>query len=156
MFVAIFIFLNLINVILGTLRSILTIKASKNVASLINAISFTFYAGVIKMIAGQEMWLVLLTTFIANIVGVQIAFYLVKKFSKDKLWKIEVTIPIIQENRMFNDCRKYGLVYNRSYIGDEDYCNFNFYCSTQEESLQVKKILKDYQAKYFVTESKNL
>ena len=33
---------------------------------------------------------------------------------------------------------------------------FNFYCATQVESAKVKAIANQYEAKYFVAESKNL
>ena len=33
---------------------------------------------------------------------------------------------------------------------------FNFYCATQSESQKVKEIANQYEAKYFVAESKTL
>ena len=39
---------------------------------------------------------------------------------------------------------------------DDVYTIFNIYCATQKQSLAVKEIAKQFNAKYFVTESKNL
>ena len=36
------------------------------------------------------------------------------------------------------------------------YTLFNIFCSTQQQSTAVKEILKAYEAKYFVSESKTL
>jgi hypothetical protein len=71
--IAIFFGLQLINVILSTIRSIVTVKASKHTAAFINAISYTFYNGIVKLLTGQEMWVILSTTFITNIIGIRIA-----------------------------------------------------------------------------------
>ena len=52
-------------------------------------------------------------------------------------------------------CLSYGgIPFN--YVNIEKYILFNLYCATQEESKKVKKLLDAYDAKYFVTESKNL
>ena len=152
--ILIFIVATLINVILGTARSILTIKASRNVACIINAISFTFYAGVVKMITSQEMWLVLLVTFICNLIGVQIALIIIEKFTKDKLWKIEVTVLYDYQWQIRDIIEFKRIPYTYTIL--DDYVVFNFYSQSQKESLEIKKLLKGYDAKYFVTESKNL
>ena len=44
----IFFICSLINVMLSTLKTILTVKASKGVATIINAITYGFYAIVVK------------------------------------------------------------------------------------------------------------
>lgn len=90
MAIVIFIILNLINVVLQTLKSILTIKSTPNVASLINAMTFGFYVIVIKELANFDMVTTVIITIIANLIGVQIATFLVSKFTKDQLWKITV------------------------------------------------------------------
>jgi hypothetical protein len=55
---------------------------------------------------------------------------------------------------MLEDCEYYELSFN--YIDIEKYTILNFYCPTQKESANVKKLLKSYDAKYFVSETKAL
>ena len=153
--IAIFFGLQLINVILSTIRSIMTVKAGKHTAAIINAVSYTFYNGIVKMLTGQEMWVVLSTTFITNIIGVYTANFILDKFRKDKLWKIEATIPT-----GFTETVDYILnnqFIPHSYIKlSEKHTVFYCYCATQTDSAIVKKILDNYNAKYFVSESKIL
>ena len=71
--VGLFFGLQLVNVVLSTMRSILTVKASKHVAAIMNAISYTFYSAVVKLITSQDMYVVCAVTFVTNIIGVYIA-----------------------------------------------------------------------------------
>ena len=73
---------------------------------------------------------------------------------KDKLWKIEVTIPKAEQEKMLAECAKKQLSYN--YIDIQKYVLFNFYCPTQKDSIKIRELLKDFNAKYFVNESKIL
>lgn len=86
--------------------------------------------------------------------GVFVVKWIEEKMRKDKLWKVEVTIPAGEAEKMLSDCKALDLSF--SYIDIHKYFLFNFYCPTQRESTQVKELLKDYHAKYFVNESKVL
>ena len=61
-----------INVILSTVKSILTIKAGKTVAALANAITYGFYTWVIILtnVDGISLWVKMGITAICNFVGV--------------------------------------------------------------------------------------
>ena len=85
------------------MRSILTVKASPTVAMLINTISYTFYAGIVKMTSGQSMAIVLITTALTNIIGVYIAKWLVSLKHKDKLWVVDVTTKKLNRYNLAND-----------------------------------------------------
>ena len=60
----IFFLLQFINVVLSTMKTVLTVKANKHVAMLINTVTYTFYSGVVKLMTGQDMFIVLAVTFI--------------------------------------------------------------------------------------------
>lgn len=153
--IAIFFGLQLINVILSTIRSIMTVKAGKHTAAIINAVSYTFYNGIVKLLTGQEMWVVLTTTFITNIIGVYVANFILDKFRKDKLWKIEATIPSGHTVEVDHSLSVGNIPH--SYIKlSEKHTVFYCYCATQSDSAFVKKLLDIYNAKYFVSESKIL
>ena len=146
----IFFLMQFINVILSTMKTVLTVKANVHVAMLINTITYTFYSGVVKLLTDQPMVIVLLTTFITNAVGVYLAFYILKKTSKDVLWKIEVTVPTTETGEI-HKCEV-----PHHYIPVGKYTKFEFFCETQAESKIVKDLVKTHNAKYFVAESKNL
>ncbi len=106
------------------------------------------------MMCELELWLKALIVALANLVGVYVVKLLEEKARKDKLWKVEATIPRDEAAQMIEDCKYYGLTYN--YVDIEKWYLFNFYCPTQKDSANVKNLLKSYNAKYFVSETKNL
>lgn len=150
-----FILLNIANVIIQTIKSIATIKCGKGVAAIVNAVAFGLYT-VVTVYMMCELPLATKALIVAgcNLIGVYVVKYFEEKARKDKLWKVEVTIPAEQAEQMIEDCKYYELTYN--YVDTNKYYLFNFYCPTQQESLNVKKLLQSYDAKYFVVESKNL
>jgi hypothetical protein len=149
--IMLFVVLQLVNVILGTMRSILTIRASKNAAAVINAVSYTFYSAVVKLISGQDMIVVLAVTFATNMVGVYIAMWILNKFKKDKVWRITVTMPKYSDSaEVTEELKKYNIS-NTVYIGDGVKI-VDIYSKTQGESSLIKEILSKVKVKYFVTE----
>ena len=150
-----FIILNITNVLIQTVKSIATIKCGKGVAALVNAVAFGLYTIVtVYMMCELPLAAKAVIVALCNLVGVWVVKWLEEKARKDKLWKIEVTIPAAQAKQMIEDCKYYGLTYN--YVDINKYYLFNFYCPTQKDSISVGKLLKSYDAKYFVTESKTL
>ena len=150
-----FIIFNVINVIIQTIKSIVTIKCNKYVAAVVNAVAYGLYTYIVVLTASDlDLWFKISVTAAANLVGVFVVKWAEEKKRKDKLWKIEVTIPAEQAQQMIEDCKYYHFTYN--YVDIKKYFLFNFYCPTQQDSLNVKKLLKSYDAKYFVSESKIL
>ena len=150
-----FILLNIANVIIQTIKSIATIKCGKGVAAIVNAIAFGLYTVVtVYMLCDLPLATKALIVAGCNLVGVYVVKYFEEKARKDKLWKVEVTIPAEQAQQMIEDCKYYGFTYN--YVNIEKWYLFNFYCPTQKDSANVRKLLHSYDAKYFVTESKTL
>lgn len=144
-----------VNVILSTIKSILTVKGGKLSASFINALTYGFYSYVIVLTSadGMPIWLKMAITAICNFVGVYLVKWIEEKARKDKLWKVELTVPTKYTNTIDSDLHDVP----HSYIELSDkHTLFNFYCATQKESAKVKAIANQYEAKYFVAESKNL
>lgn len=144
-----------VNVILSTIKSILTVNGGKVSASLINAITYGFYSYVIVLTSadGMPIWLKMAITAVCNFVGVYFVKWIEEKARKDKLWKVELTVPTKYTNTIDFDLHDVP----HSYIELSDkHTLFNFYCATQKESAKVKVIANQYEAKYFVAESKNL
>lgn len=144
-----------VNVILSTIKSILTVNGGKLSASLINAITYGFYSYVIVLTSadGMPIWLKMAITAVCNFVGVYFVKWIEEKARKDRLWKVELTVPTKYTNTIDFDLHDVP----HSYIELSDkHTLFNFYCATQKESAKVKAIANQYEAKYFVAESKNL
>ena len=150
-----FIILSIINVIFSTVRSIVTIKGNKVTASFISGGYFAFYnIMLLYTVADFPMWQKCIITFVCNVIGVFIVKFIEEKSRKDKLWKVEVTIPRVEASRLINYLENSELSYN--YVDINKYYLFNFYCPTQRQSAEVKKLLDNFDAKYFVSESKTL
>ena len=150
-----FIILSIINVIFSTVRSIVTIKGNKVTASFISGGYFAFYnIMLLYTVADFPMWQKCIITFVCNVIGVFIVKFIEEKSRKDKLWKVEATIPRAEASRLINYLENSDLSYN--YVDINKYYLFNFYCPTQKESASVKELLDNFHAKYFVSESKTL
>ena len=150
-----FIILSIINVIFSTVRSIVTIKGNKMTASFISGGYFAFYnIMLLYTVADFPMWQKCIITFVCNVIGVFIVKFIEEKSRKDKLWKVEATIPRAEASRLINYLENSELSYN--YVDIYKYYLFNFYCPTQKESASVKELLDNFHAKYFVSESKTL
>ena len=156
--IGLFFSLQLVNVILSTIRSIVTVKANKHASAFINAVSFTFYNGIVKLLTAQDMSVILATTFVTNIIGVYTANFILDKASKDKLWVFGATFKAKNENvniqtivNMFTNA-KIKFVYSEI-IPNELY-TMQIFSYTQRESDMIKEILKNFEVKYYITESK--
>ena len=149
-----FVALNVINVVIQTVKSIATIKCGKTMASLVNAVAYGLYTVVVVYtVCDLDLWLKVLVVAVANLIGVYIVKLIEEKARKDKLWKIEVTVPTEYGGAVDFDLKTVP----HSYIKiSEKHTLFNFYCATQAESAKVKDIVNQYGAKYFVAESKVL
>jgi hypothetical protein len=150
-----FIVLNIINVIIQTVKSIATIQCGKVGASVINAVAYGFYTIVtIYMLCDLPLMWKAGIVAACNLVGVYIVKWLEEKARKDKLWKIECSIKP-EDFATIKEFGELGIV-PFNYIDIGKYVIVNFYCKTQNESAIVRDLLNKYDAKYFVSESKNL
>ena len=152
--ILIFIILSVINVIFSTVRSITTIKSGKIIASLISGGYFAFYnIMLIYTVMEFPMWEKCVITFCCNVAGVFIVKLIEEKMKKDKMWKVEVTVPTKYFNAVDFDLKNVP----HSFIKiSEKHTLFNFYCATQEETKKVIEICKQYDAKFFASECQKL
>lgn len=154
-FIILFCAATAVNVILSTVKSILTVKGSPLIAATANAITYGFYSYVIILTSGDNIpiWIKMAITALCNFIGVYLVKFFEHKARKDKLWEIKATIPaqytnavhLVLENIPHNYIENVG-----------KYTVFNIYCATQKQSSIVKPILNQYGAKYFVSEGKEL
>ena len=152
----IFVVLNVVNVVIQTVKSIATIKCGRVPAAVINAVAYGLYTiVVVYTVCELPLWLKATVVAVANLVGVYIVKLLEEKKRKDKLWKVEATIPSTNTDQLHYELKVRNIPHN--FIEDVgQYTVFNIYCETQKESAIAKVVLDQYHAKYFVSESKTL
>lgn len=149
-----FVVMNIVNVVIQTVKSIATIKCGKVVAAIINAVAYGLYTYIVVLtMCDLPLLAKCLIVAGANFVGVYVVKLIEGKARKDKLWKVEATIPAKYQGAVHFDLKDIP----HNYIeGVGNYTLFNFYCATQAESTKVRDIINQYEAKYFVSESKTL
>lgn len=150
-----FIVLNVINVILQTVKSLLTNKGNKWTAAVGNAVAFGVYTVLlVYMNCDLTLWSKVFIVGGCNLVGVFVVKLAEEKMQKERLWKIELTTAKGDSCDLAHDLRAAGISFN--YTDVHKWTVFNCYCSTKYESAKVKKLADNYQAKYFASEAKIL
>ena len=151
-----FIILNICNVILQTVKSICTVKCGKTVAAIVNAVAYGLYTVVI-VFTNTDLPLMqkVLVVALSNLIGVYVVKWFEEKKRKEMLWKVEFTVLGKNTSAVANLLDLAHIPHN--YIENVGkYTIFNTYCATQKQSESVKEIIKEYNAKYFVSETKEL
>lgn len=152
-----FIGLNVVNVIIQTVKSIATVKCGKTVAALVNALAYGLYTFVViyMTIDGLNIWIKAGIIAACNLIGVWVVKYFEEKARKEKLWKVEATVLRGWTNELHKNLVEAEISHN--YLENVGkYTLFNIFCETQAQSAKAKTILNQYDAKYFVSESKSL
>lgn len=155
-FLWVFLALNVVNVVIQTVKSIVTINGGKMSAAVINAVTFFIYTFCVVYMNADGLGLVwkALIIGVINFVGVYVVKLIEEKSRKDKLWKVEATVSREVALDLVRKLKANDLPYN--YVDINKYYLFNVYCATQAQSAKVKEVLNTYNAKYFVSESKTL
>ena len=150
-----FILMNILNVIIQTVKSLVTVKCGKTTAAVVNAIAYGLYTYIMVLTMCELPMLVkCLVVAFCNFVGVYLVKWGEEKARKDKLWKVEATVPANLAESLRFHLEQRNIPYN--YIDISKYVIFNCYCETQTQSAKIREILKMHDAKYFVSESKTL
>lgn len=154
----VFTVLTTINVVLNTARVIITVKGGVLLSSIISALAFGFYTIMTVVIVSSPLdnWVKGLVTSIVNFVGTYFVKYIEQKVKKDRLWMVDVVLtgPQIYAAKSYLDPWK--IQYIEMPISNSDSSQFHIYSKTQDESRRIRDLLKTYNAKYVVVESKTL
>ena len=151
----VFIILNVLNVIIQTVKSIATIKCGKGLAAIVNAVAYGLYTVVlVYMTCELSTALKAIIVALCNLVGVYIVKYFEERSKRDKVWKIEATVPAEFIETVEESANKENFSFNC--IRLDKYGIFNFYSLSQEDSRKIRNFLAFYSVKYFVTEDKGL
>ena len=149
--IIIFTVCSLVNVILSTMKTILTVRSTKVVASIINAVTYGFYAIVVKQLASLNLTVTVIVTIATNLIGVYLSMWLMDKMKKDCLWKISVTT---KDKSIVKKIENFDIEYTMSPIQykKETYYSIEIFSKNQKDSTIIKNILNEYKVKYNVTE----
>lgn len=152
----IFTVLSIVNVIIQTTKSIVTIKCGKSAAAIVNAVAYGLYTVVIVYTnADFPLWEKVIVTALVNLIGVYIVKLIEEKTRRDKLWKVEMTVPNARAETMAENLKLYPIPFNMVETTSK-WTIFNVYCATQKESKFVRGIADKNKAKFFVSETKSL
>ena len=151
-YILLFSALQLINVMMSTTKSIIQIKGTKLMAAIANSLYYAFYTIVVIFTVSEiNIWIKMGVTFIANLIGTYLSMLILDRLRKDKLWKIEVTVPTANNDEIHAQLKSiphsYIVLTNKHTV-------FTFYCATSKDSSRVKQLVNKYDAKYFVSENR--
>lgn len=145
-----FFLISLTNVILSSIKSICTVRYGRGINILTNVIAYSFYTIVVKQTADLPLEITVISTAIANALGVWVSYAILDFIQKDRLWKVEVVVSknyITEIHKELED-----IPHNFVEIGPR--ALFNFYCSTKQETSKVVKHCRRYKGKFFAVENK--
>ena len=148
-----FFLISLINVILSSTKSICTVRYGRGVNIIANVVSYSFYTVVVKQTASLPLEITVISTAIANALGVWLSYIILDFVQKDKLWKIEVVVPKHYEEVVHNELNY--IPHNYIEIGPKKTL-FNFYCDSRQKTREVVSECKKYEGKFFVVENKKV
>lgn len=156
-FIILFIICTAVNVILNTVKSILTVNGGKMSAAVINAVTFGFYTYIVILTAndGLGTFPKMVITAVVNFIGVYIVKLVEQKMRKDKLWKVEFTVHSEKREQVKKMLSNAGISHSAISVSP-NWTLISCYCETQKQSLAVKEIVTAYNAKYFASETKLL
>ena len=148
-----FIIMNVLNVVIQTIKSIATIKCGKTAAAAVNALAYGLYTYIIVLTACDLplIWKCVIVA-LANFVGVWVVKLVEEKARKDKLWAIRFTVKDDEREEVINNLKEKEVSHYYHIVGNHTV--FETFCNSQKETLKVKEIVEKFNAKYFVSEAK--
>lgn len=156
--VIIFLLASFVNVILSTVKSIMTARSDNSViVACWSAVAFGFYAVVVKQLATFPVLTSVIVTIVANFFGVLISMALIKKFRKDRTWKISVTLLDGKSNEIAEMLENANISYTKFSVfkGKNEYAGFNIFSESKKQSEALKEILdQGFKFKYNIVEVK--
>ena len=152
-----FIICTFANVVLSTIKSVMTIKGGKVSAAVWNALAFGLYSYIVVLTATAPISTLgkVLVTVGCNLVGVYGVKLFEEKLRKDRLWKLEMTIP--NGDYGFAAPAMHGALnaanIPNNYVEAGKYAIFNCFCATKADTVKALEIGKTFSAKTFASET---
>lgn len=147
--ITLFIILQIVNVILSTIKSIVLSKGYKWGTIIANTIYFGIYTAVLKqLVLVDNMFLLIVITMIANFFGTWIGFNILEKIRKADLWIIKTVVEIDKIKDYKKALNDAGIKYI-SYQTTWDECTaVDIFSESRSQSKVIKEILLKFNATY--------
>lgn len=141
------------NVVLSTIKSVMTIKGGKVYAAIWNALAFGLYSYIVVLTATADISTLgkVVITICCNLVGVYGVKLVEEKLRKDRLWKLEMTVSWNCAGAMHDGLNNAKIPNN--YVGAGKYAIFNCFCATKADTETAITIGAKYGAKFFASET---
>lgn len=153
-YIILFTICQLINVALNTAKTIIMHKEEKISSSVINAVTYGFYAIIVVMTASAlPLWITIVITALTNLIGVCGSMWLLDRFKKDSMWEIHATVDFEYIGYVADELDALEV----DYIDFKTTCGkevFHIYSRSQADSKAIKEVLDSYGAKYNVCEER--
>lgn len=150
-----FIVMNIINVIIQTVKSIATIKCGKGAAAVVNAVAYGLYTYIVVLtMCDLPLLAKCLIVALANFIGVFVVKLIEEKSRKDRLWKVEMACPLAYYDEVNGLLTEKNIPHNYTFVGK--WVMFNCYCMTQNDTRIVTDIGSKRECKFSAFESKAL
>ena len=150
--IIVFTIASLINVILQTIKQIVTVKTDRPInASIISAVTYGFYTIIIQYTANMPLMASAIITAVANLFGTYFSIWLLEKIKKEALWKISITaktVDIVEKLKPFSiDCLVQEVLLNnkRMYL-------IEAFSKSKKDSNIIRNILNNYEVLYNISE----
>lgn len=150
--ILIFIIIQFVNVILSTIKSVVTVNGGKMSASIVNSVSYTFGAVITKLITKQSFETVIIVTLLSNLIGVYIGKWIIEKTKKERQWTITATLRSNNRDGVENGLRHRNIQFTLMPAENDRYL-INIYSRSKGESAMIKEILEEENAKYSIVEN---
>lgn len=148
-----FVVMNIINVVIQTVKSIATIKCGKVAAAIINAVAYGLYTYIVVLtMCDLPLLAKCLIVAGANFVGVYVVKLIEEKARKDKVWLVKMTIPTEHAEQAKYFLEQANIPF--TYYDLNKYFVFDTFCETQTETATATKICSTCCGKAFATENK--
>lgn len=147
--------ITLVNVVLNTIKSIVTIKSTRLVAAAVNAVTYGFYAMVVKQMVSVDLVWVVTANVVCNFVGVMFSMWLMDKIKTETLWKI-TAIPELEH---LENIKTELINHNVGYVAYEVVTKYgnrialDIFSYSQKDSHNVREVLNNHgKVKYHIAQ----
>ena len=153
--ILLFIILQVVNVILSTIKSIVMIRGNKWATIIANTIYFGIYTAVIKQVASiDNIWLLIGVTMAANFIGTWAGLNITEKMRKADLWTIKTVIRVERLKDYKKALNEASLKYISYKTTWDEYTAVDILSENRSQSKVIKEILEEFNAKYSVHTSR--
>lgn len=151
--IIIFVAVQLVNVIISTIKSVLTVNGSRWTATWINTVSYTFAAVITKMITEQSFAVVIAATATTNLVGVYIGRLITDKTRQTKLWTVQATLRGAMRDDVECELRMKHIQYTLIPALNDRYF-ISIFSYSKNESRLIERILGKRAIPFTITENR--